>query len=98
MTAPLDYITAVADQASERSLPGSVTVELARLTREVVAELRAAREVVKAVRRWPPLVCVDCYETGCDGEDEPCNCEDGCHAKDQAFRDALTAYDQVVSP
>jgi hypothetical protein len=48
MTAPLDYIKAVADQASERSMPGSVTVELARLTREVVAELREVRQFADA--------------------------------------------------
>jgi hypothetical protein len=44
MTSELGYIRAVANEASERSMPGSMTVELARLTREVVNELAELRD------------------------------------------------------
>jgi len=83
VTAPLDYVKAVADQASARSVPGSTTVELARLTREVVAELRAARLVVGALRHR-------LHGPGLQRHDEDCPC---------ALCAALTAYDhdRVVS-
>jgi hypothetical protein len=43
MTAPLQYIEAVAHETSSRSLSGSQSSELARLTLEVTADLREMR-------------------------------------------------------
>lgn len=43
MTAPLGYIEAVARETSSRSLAGSQSSELARLTLEVTAELAELR-------------------------------------------------------
>jgi hypothetical protein len=44
VSANLGYIRAVANEASERSVPGALTVDLARLTREVVDELAELRD------------------------------------------------------
>jgi hypothetical protein len=44
MTANLGYIRAMANEASARSVPGSMTIELARLAREVVEELAELRD------------------------------------------------------
>jgi hypothetical protein len=44
MSVQLGYAQALANQVSERSVPGSLSVDLARVAREMVVELRKVRE------------------------------------------------------
>jgi len=50
MTAPLAYVRHVAEETSSRSLAGSQSSELARLTLELVRELEASRQAGDQLR------------------------------------------------
>jgi hypothetical protein len=65
----------------------------------LVAELRAAREVVTAARALDgDTICSECYESACTAEEEGERCvlDCGCHGRQAAVTAALAAYDQAA--